>query len=61
MTSVASAPSKFDEFVGLCEKEGLLKRPAELAPEDTNDGINDTTTLKYVSEMKISKYTLNQS
>ncbi|KAF1967622.1 CRAL/TRIO domain-containing protein [Bimuria novae-zelandiae CBS 107.79] len=41
-----STSSAFEEFVELCEKEGLLQRPNGLAPEDTIDGINDTTTLK---------------
>ena len=48
MTSTINPPSRFEEFVELCRKEGLLERPAELAPEDTIDGINDTSTLKYV-------------
>jgi hypothetical protein len=47
MTESTSPPYRFKEFVELCEKEGLLNRPAELTPEDTTDGINDETTLKY--------------
>lgn len=36
-----------DDFVKLCERNGLLQRPDELQPDDVVDGLNDEATLLY--------------
>jgi hypothetical protein len=39
--------TSFTEFVQLCETNGLLQRPNELATDDVCDGLNDEVTLRY--------------